>query len=70
MTPVPRDLMLSSDLCGYQAHTQCKHIHADKTLTYIKINKSEKKVVSTSDIETPEHAVVIWIGIAPINSYV
>lgn len=42
-TPVPEDLMHSSDLCGLQAHTWCTHIHAGQTQRN-KMNKSNKNL--------------------------
>jgi hypothetical protein len=39
ITPVPRDLMLSSDLQGYQAYIWYTYIHAGKT--FIHLNKSK-----------------------------
>ena len=44
ITPVPGDLMLSSDLCGYQACMWCTDIHAGKTFTYM--TKSSQVVLN------------------------
>lgn len=36
VTPVPRDVALSSSLCWHQAHMWCQDKHAGKTLIHIK----------------------------------
>lgn len=41
LTPSPGHPMPFPDLNRYQAHTWCTHIHAGKTSTHMKLNKSK-----------------------------